>query len=232
MRDVVRFDAAAIRPDRRDVLERLGLGSADPVSARLEDLLAQAASLFTRIAKPVAVFEQVPRREFGVIYEGAGANAPSTPLDEIYPRAHALALYAATLGAEVDDTIRASFECGDPALGYTLDVTASGAADRLSELAAERFVARLPGRTRSLRVLPYSPGYCGWDITGQRALFERLRPVEIDVVLTASCLMDPLKSVSGAFVAGRAAVHRFRPTYPFCDACTTHACRVRMAAVK
>jgi hypothetical protein len=63
-------------------------------------------------------------------------------------------------------------------------------------------------------------------------LFERLRPAEIGVGLTASCLMDPLKSVSGVLVAGPAAVHRFRPTFTFCDACATHACRARMASVR
>lgn len=62
-------------------------------------------------------------------------------------------------------------------------------------------------------------------------LFERLQPVEIGVTLAASCLMNPLKSVSGVLVAGPARVHRFRPTFPFCDACATHACRVRMASV-
>jgi hypothetical protein len=81
------------------------------------------------------------------------------------------------------------------------------------------------------RVLTYSPGYCGWHVSGQRALFRVLRPEEIGVTLNESCLMQPLKSVSGVMVAGAAAVHRFRPTYDFCDACATHECRTRMASV-
>ena len=83
-----------------------------------------------------------------------------------------------------------------------LDAIASERADRAAELAgaigSRRF--RREGSTR--RVLPYSPGYCGWHVSGQRKLFDFLRPEEIGMTLNASCLMQPLKSVSGVLVAG------------------------------
>jgi len=234
MRDVSRIEAAAVQPGRGEVLHRLGLEPADVATPRLEDLLVRSAALFARVAAPAAVFEWVTREDFATIYEGDGENAPASPLDEIFPRADALALFAVTLGSAIDQAIRDLFDRGDSALGYVLDVSASYAADRLADLTAERFLASLrrsvSGGIR--RVLPYSPGYCGWHVSGQRALFESLRPDDIKVALTASCLMDPLKSVSGVFVAGRGTVHRFRPTYPFCDACTTQQCRVRLATVK
>ena len=232
MRRLIRVAPAETVPTRAQILARLGIGDEDPVSPRLDELIHQADEIFHLAAAPAAVFHRVSHDEFATVYEGTGWNAPSSPLDEIYPRADALALFAATLGGGIDGAIRERFAQGDPALAYLLDVTASSAADRLAELAAERFLDPMRQRQPLLRALPYSPGYCGWHITGQRALFDRLQPSEIGISLTSGCLMDPLKSVSGVLVAGRAAVHRFRPTYPFCDACTTHECRVRMAAIK
>lgn len=233
MREVIRLDPKHVRAARDDVLERLGLEATDTVSPRLADLIERASKRLVRTAVPVALVETVDREEFGRIYAGDGANAPRAPLDEIYSRADALALFAATLGPAIDDVIRHLFQSGDPALGYVLDVTASSVADRLADLTGRRFLAHLErARTSAAaRVLPYSPGYCGWHVSGQAALFERLRPQQIGITLTKGCLMEPIKSVSGVLVAGRGDVHKFRPTYPFCDACTTHDCRVRMASV-
>ena len=50
-------------------------------------------------------------------------------------------------------------------------------------------------------------------MSGQRALFACLQPEAIGVTLNASCLMDPLKSVSGVLAAGPADIHRFAPGY-------------------
>ena len=232
MRRLIRVEPAETVPTRAQILARLGIGDEDPVSPRLDDLIRQADEIFRLAATPSAVFQRVSHDEFATVYDGSGWNAVPSPLDEIYQRAEALALFAATLGHAIDAAVRSRFAAGDPALAYLLDVTASSAADRLAELAAERFLDPLRQRLPSLRALPYSPGYCGWHITGQRALFDRLQPDEIGVALTSGYLMDPLKSVSGVLVAGRAAVHHFRPTYPFCDACTSHECRVRMASLK
>jgi hypothetical protein len=96
---------------------------------------------------------------------------------------------------------------------------------------------RDPGAKRPLTqareplVLTYSPGYCGWHITGQRALFARLKPEEIGIKLTASCLMRPLKSVSGVILAGEREAHLFDDSYPFCDECADRPCRARIASL-
>jgi hypothetical protein len=85
--------------------------------------------------------------------------------------------------------------------------------------------------TRAWRALAYSPGYCGWHVTGQRKLFKYLRPEEIGITLNASCLMQPLKSVSGVLVVGPGHVHKFQPTYSFCETCREKQCRERIATV-
>jgi hypothetical protein len=77
-------------------------------------------------------------------------------------------------------------------------------------------------------VLPYSPGYCGWHVTGQRRLFDRLEPQRIGVTLNSSCLMQPLKSVSGVLVIGPSSIHEFDNDFDFCALCSTYQCRARI----
>jgi hypothetical protein len=84
------------------------------------------------------------------------------------------------------------------------------------------------GADAASRILRYSPGYCGWNLTGQRALFAALGPEEIGIHLTDSCLMEPVKSISGVMVMGPADIHRFTDDYSFCLTCPTHDCRRRI----
>jgi hypothetical protein len=235
MRIVIRFDPASLPVDRVDVRRRLGLPPGQTASGRLEDLLRRAEALLASVAFPAALLDEVSAEEFAAIYYGTGANAPRSPLEDISPRADVLALFTATLGRGVDTVIQDLFGRGDPALGYALDVTSGSTAGRLADLTAERFageLARDRRRAPQMRALPYSPGYCGWHVSGQRALFDRLGPEEIGIRLTAGSLMNPIKSVSGVLVAAPPPVHRFSPTYPCCASCATRECLKRMASMK
>jgi hypothetical protein len=90
-------------------------------------------------------------------------------------------------------------------------------------------VGRLDAERGMLR---FSPGYCGWDLTAQRALFESLRPEAIGIFLTGSCLMQPLKSVSGVIVAGKKEIFEFDDDFSFCSDCATHECRDRIRSLR
>jgi hypothetical protein len=112
-----------------------------------------------------------------------------------------------------------------------LDSVASAAADRLADLLGPWYLSAIADPSPEARVLAYSPGYCGWDVSGQRALFEFLRPEEIGITLGDSCLMQPLKSISGVLVVGAGRIHRFHPTYSFCARCQEKQCRERIASL-
>lgn len=49
----------------------------------------------------------------------------------------------------------------------------------------------------------YSPGYCGWNITEQSKLFSLLPEKPCGIVLSASSLMIPSKSISGIIGCGQ-----------------------------
>lgn len=232
MRHVYEFTAGESTPDVEKLLAR-EVGGA-PVPDRLRHLFQQALAHFERLATPAAIVAETSADAFVQIYRGEGLNAPSAPLDVIIPRAQRLALFAATVGDAASAEIGILFGRGEPAAGYALDIIASEATNMLADAAARRFL-RLQQARRAVgedaRVLPYSPGYCGWHVSGQRSLFEALQPGAIGITLSHSFLMRPLKSVSGVLVAGPPPAHRFKPTYDFCEDCTTHECRGRMASV-
>ena len=234
MRAVLTLEAAKMPPDRGDVLRSQGIPPHTEPQERVLQLVDRALEMYSALTDPRALYAELSRPEFEVIYRGEGSNEHRTPLEEIIPRAERLALFVVTLGEAVSREITGLFRKNEPALGYMLDAIASERADRAAELVGERFLDELADGASpdpTTRVLAYSPGYCGWHITGQRKLFDFLRPEEIAVTLNASCLMQPLKSVSGVLVAGAGEIHDFDNDYDFCDTCTKHQCRERIASL-
>ena len=244
-RRALRFTCAEALPTADDVLLSCDLPEASELAPRTRVALDDALVLLGELAQPCALVEDISYPEFAQVYRASQPECDDTPVARVAPRADALALFAATLGEAPTRRTHELFARHDPVRGYLLDAAASLCADRLATLAAASFACTLAGRegargesaeqargvTATTRVLPYSPGYCGWPTAGQRALFARLCPEEIGVALNESCLMWPLKSVSGLLAAGPASVHAFDDDFAFCRACATHACRARLAGL-
>ena len=234
MNEILTFTAADVVPAREAVLAQLGIPPAADLPPRTEALLETAAALFAEHVAPAGVLSELPPEVFAQVYRGEGRNAPESPVPIIAARAEHLALFAVTLGQGIGDALGRLFAAEDFALAYTLDAMASVAADGAAETAERRFESDLRARGWAVpdgAALRYSPGYCGWDVTGQRRLFAALEPDRIGLALTDSCLMQPLKSVSGVLIAGPRAIHRFPPTYDFCDRCEARTCRSRLVAL-
>jgi hypothetical protein len=232
MNRITHFALEDARPPREEVLAVQHLPDLDALSDRLRDLLEDACAEFDALAEPRAVAGELSREELEETLEGFEGPVEETVIGQVYPGGEAFALYVATLGTPLANRIREMFATNDLGRGWMLDAVASSGADRLSDLLAAGFEAELRERGHGApRVLPYSPGYCGWTVRGQPKLFARLDPGEIGVTLNDSCLMSPVKTVSGVLIAGPGEIHRFRPAFDFCKECKTHACGSRMASV-
>jgi len=237
--EIVHIAAEEIVPSDEGVLRALGRppGAAPAPDERLRLLLADAAALFRELARPAGLWHEVTRDEFAGVYRGEGENEPQTPLEKIFPRADRLALFAVTVGEDVSTRIGELFQSGEYPLGAVLDATASEGAERAAEAVQKGWEAAIGAAgnaraadkdTRGMGVLRYSPGYCGWNVSGQRALFRVLEPEAIGIELNESCLMRPIKSVSGVLVAGTTEIHMFANDYPFCARCREWSCRARL----
>lgn len=222
MRRVVRFQADDVIAPERDVLRRIEMPANVHVAYALRAILDDSEDRIHELIEPVGVIQDIAADEFMTVYRGDGRNAAESPLPLIAPRAKRLALFAGTLGESIAQQIGMLFREGDAASAMVLDAYASETANRLAYALSTEF---------GQDVLPYSPGYCGWHVSGQRALFDALNPADVGIVINASCLMTPIKSVSGVLVSGDAAAHQFRPTFAFCDECSTQECVPRMRSM-
>ncbi|HVP06778.1 MAG TPA: vitamin B12 dependent-methionine synthase activation domain-containing protein [Candidatus Acidoferrum sp.] len=230
MSSVLEIPITSVLPLQRAVLRAQGVpnGSATP---RMENLANRAIVLLGELARPLGEMLSCSREEFSGIYAGEGNNEAVTPIDAIYPRAEQLSLFAVTLGEPVSERISRLFDAGDFAMGAMLDAAASEAADQAAQYLESHLVKLLRSSRKlapSSGVLRFSPGYCGWHISGQKKLFTALEPGEIGICLTDSFLMTPLKSVSGVIIVGHKSIFEFDDTFPFCVECKTHSCRERM----
>ena len=222
-----------IDPSRADatpfvdaVLTLQGVPAGAALPQRVHDLVEAAFERFGELVEPRLITSPVSIDDFASIYEGEGLNDEPTPLPRIISEADGLRLFALTVGPAVSNEITRLFAADDPALGTMLDAVASAGAEKLCRLLARQWQDEL-----DTPVLPYSPGYCGWHVSGQRRLFAALQPSEIGVTLNDSYLMYPLKSVSGVLVAAPAEVHEFDIEYSFCAQCQTQDCRERILSL-
>ena len=76
-------------------------------------------------------------------------------------------------------------------------LTVENAMDRIQEDLSDKL------EEKNLKISNrYSPGYCNWALSGQKELFRLIGQNEVGITLTDSCLMSPIKSVSGIIGIG------------------------------
>jgi len=231
MNRAVDISLASVLPSEGAVLSGMGVPDDRDQGPGVAQLVARALTELREKARPRGLVAEVGADEFSTIYQAAGDNDDPSPLLEIFPRAECLTLFAGTLGPLPSVRVSALFDAGELALAAVLDAAASVGTE-LAGVYLDGIVledARASGRANdATRILRYSPGYCGWNLTGQRSLFAALRPERIGIRLNESCLMEPAKSISGVMVAGPPEIHYFEDTYEFCSLCRTHDCRHRI----
>lgn len=132
---------------------------------------------------------------------------------------HAL-LFIGTAGWE--------FDRAKEALKAEDDIVADFIADSIGTVLAEMTVARIEKDYDGSQTIsmPYSPGYCNWNIREQHLLFSLFPERPCGIILTDSSLMTPEKSVSGFFALGETLQRQ-----PYhCEICKNTRCYKRRNA--
>ena len=120
------------------------------------------------------------------------------------------------------------FDKAKEALKAEDDIVADFIADSIGTVLAEMTVARIEKDYDGSPTIsmPYSPGYCNWNIREQHLLFSLFPERPCGIVLTDSSLMTPEKSVSGFFALGETLQRQ-----PYhCEICKNKRCYKRRNA--
>lgn len=108
------------------------------------------------------------------------------------------------------------------------DIVADFIADSIGTVLAEMTVAQIEKDYDGPETIsmPYSPGYCDWDIREQHLLFSLFPEKPCGVFLSDTSLMAPEKSVSGFFALGETLQRQ-----PYhCEICKNKRCFKRRNA--
>lgn len=137
-------------------------------------------------------------------------------------KASSAALFVCTIGPAMEEWSRLLLRGEDPALGYIADVTASAAAEAVTNLLHDHIGERM--LSRGLKITNrYSPGYCNWSVSEQHLVFSLFPDNFCGVTLSESALMHPIKSVSGIIGVGPDVAWK---DY-ICDRCGVKDCTYR-----
>ena len=144
--------------------------------------------------------------------------------------AQAVCYFVATAGTWFEDFQQRLMREGDMVRVYIANeigsLLAEKAADRMELTLEEQLTPKGLGHTNR-----FSPGYCGWPVNEQRLLFDQFAdnatdnelPQPCGIRLTDSCLMVPIKSVSGVIGIGKdMKKHDYR-----CNVCELKSCYKR-----
>lgn len=222
-----------ILPGITDICNNQGI--TENAQSQFAELIDQARQICRNTISAKVKLSEIDVKTFGAIYNASGQNEIQTPLQDIFPESRQLYIFALTLGEEVCREIQRLFDIKDYPLGALVDATASLAADQSvknCELWLKSQAKTTDSDLDKWHVLAYSPGYCGWHVSGQKALFHFLQPEEIGITLNKSFLMSPIKSVSGVLVAGSKNIHQFINNFEFCNDCSEKTCRARISALQ
>lgn len=179
--------------DMSEIYRSMGYGSEpDP------QMIATVEALLVR-------FNPITKPRFRFIESTIDGLSPKGIIMKGLSGAEKYILFVATAGMEFQEEINSLMQEGDIVNNYAADLIGS----EIAEATVRECVKAVQATYPSLGVSnPYSTGYCGWNITEQQVIFERFRQDNCGIILNDSCLMYPIKSVSGIIAVGAAVEKR------------------------
>jgi hypothetical protein len=200
-----------------DVYESMGYGGNTPdpdVVTRVQRLLKQASER----VEPSYYFRQVEGRivENAVEVEHVVLEIGSI-IKNLLKYSTQFAIFVATSGEDFvkwNSEIKAKEDWVDLFIADSIGSSIAEKTGDFLEIQLEKGIGNLKHTNR------FSPGYCGWNLTEQHKLFSLLPSNVCNISLNDSCLMFPLKSISGIIGIGENVNEKVYS----CDVCNRKDC--------
>lgn len=174
----------------------------EPVTSVIKEVREELMSL-DEIRAEYRIFDDiqlVPDNKTLVV-EGVAFNVKPIIYAQI-KGADRAALFICTAGPTIGELSRRSMKEGDLLRGYVCDVAGTESVEKAADMMQESLRKDFSDEGRQI-TNRFSPGYCGWDVAEQHKLFSFFRNNFCGVTLTASALMNPIKSISGVIGIGK-----------------------------
>lgn len=223
-----RIDRVSAPVDLSEILRYLGYPVGVQPSLKIHAILNEWVPEAGRRASPHAVYRVFPVAQLRPrslrLQTSAGEVEFRGAVGEFLGASECVAAFIATAGPDVERLASNLMQQGDDLAGLIVNTVGAERAEAAEAMVIEQL------REQALEysfapTLPYSPGYCGMALVEQRTLFSLFGDYDIGVTLTESCLMQPLKSVSG--LIGLGPTERVAAYGSPCDRCELHNCAMR-----
>lgn len=215
--------------DKKQVCHYIGCDGEEKLSARVTSLIDDYAENVHQLIDPY--YSYIIRNIEHVcgpisIIEGA-IIIESEVIARLLEQCHVVAVFAATIGEHLEETVRRLAEDKLVLQAAVLDAIGSDATERLADFVQGQVdeIASAHGLVASQR---FSPGYCDWDVAQQKALFQAMKGHTARIRLTDGYLMIPRKSVSG--IIGIGPSNNNLRHYQPCKTCDKEDCQGRREA--
>lgn len=212
-----------IYPDEvLDMLRETDRSPENPVVSDTLYLFDKLAEL-SGICGGYVIFDSIEIcRKEGKINIGDLTLSPQVKICGYMKNAEKLAVFICTAGGGFSRAAEKYNKEGEYLKGYITDTFGSLVAEKASDYIQKKLEAEL--RKQGLLITNrYSPGYCNWQLNDQKQLFRLLPENHCGISLSESCLMQPIKSVSGIIGIGE----KVRKSPYACDICNNTTCLYR-----
>ena len=193
---------------RRDIYLNMGSGPYDPdpeMRGRVESAISHIAT-FCRPRFGYRVFPREGSTADSVSCGGITLHCGSV-ISPVIAGGEYQCLFVATAGAEFQQWMEEEAHSGDILREFVSNNIGSEIAEATARVAIDELSAECAAKGLSVGN-SYSPGYCGWRLTDQKAIFSVMPSGPCGIRLTDSCLMIPIKSVSGVLPVGKDVVKK------------------------
>ncbi|MGK7394410.1 MAG: hypothetical protein ACNS62_07545 [Candidatus Cyclobacteriaceae bacterium M3_2C_046] len=190
----------------------------EPFHSYLDEVLAMGSELADIKASVYFNFDPVfDRKEKIIQLEGRNIILNSVIYKQIRS-ASAFALFLCTAGSRISTKSKELTNQGESVLAYIYDLLGSLMVEKAMDEVMIQMQEDLPPGYRMTN--RYSPGYCYWALDQQKTLFSFFPEGASGIYLTPSCLMQPLKSISGIIGLGP----DVQPSAYQCNICEDQDC--------
>lgn len=212
--------------DIPQVLRNVGYGTDASPPARMASLIEEYVENVHQLIEPSSfyVVKDIKLVQGAHVVIEDSITFQSEVIAKLLEQCEKVAVFLVTIGDHLEEIVSRLAEDGLIVQSAVLDAIGSSAVEKVADLVQGRIseAARALGLCIGQR---FSPGYCDWDVSQQKMVFQAMNGDSAGVRLTEGCLMLPRKSVSGIIGIGpcNSNVENYNP----CKTCDKNDCQGR-----